>query len=146
MVRQRKSRGLARTKAKANYRKNKTRNKLRARVWRQRNKSRIKITRRRYKQNPNAHKRIASELEQELVFSFGLQEIPGIVVDVTPYGIVLFELFELEEDLEIGDDDGDTLPCSLPLDAFLDVATFDSDEDRSLFFMWADEALESEDA
>ena len=55
MVRQRKSRGLARTKAKANYRKNKTRNKLRARVWRQRNKSRIKITRRRYKQNPNAN-------------------------------------------------------------------------------------------
>lgn len=153
MVRQRKSRGQARTKAKARYRKNKTRNKLKARVWRQRNKARVKLTRRRYKQNPGAHRRIAADIAQEIVFSFGPQETPGIVVGITPYGLVLFELDtdEADEDGSYSGDDGtldedadapDPSVSSLPFDAFIDVATFDSDEDSTLFFMWADKVFD----
>jgi len=134
--RQRKSRGLARTKAKAYYRTHKTKIKMRAKSWRRRNKSRAKITRRKYLQSPSAHRRIASDIMQEIVFSFGKNETPGVVVNVTDTGVVQFELeseFESEH------------PFCLPLDVFTDLAVFDSPEDAQVLFAWADSMLGSQD-
>jgi hypothetical protein len=133
--RQRKSRGAARAKAKAYYRKNKNKIKMRAKAWRNRNKSRLKITRRKYMQNPSAHRRIASDLSQEIVFSLGKDERPGLVVDVTDTGVVKFELdsqFEGE------------LPFCLPVDVFTGLVVFDSLEDAQKFFAWIDLILEDE--
>jgi hypothetical protein len=134
-LRQRKSRGLARTKAKAYYRTHKTQIKMRAKSWRRRNKARSKITRRRYMRNPSAHRRIASDLSQEIVFSLGKDERPGLVVDVTDTGVVKFELdseFEGE------------LPFCLPVDVFTGLVVFDSLDDAQVFFAWVDSVLDNE--
>jgi hypothetical protein len=140
MRRQRKSRGAARTKAKAYYRANKSRIKARAKSWRKRNKSRIKMTRRRYSRNPSAFRRIAADLpqdlSQEIVFSFGKDETPGIVLNITDTGVVEFDLddeFEGEH------------PFCLPLDVFTDLAVFDSPDDTELFFSWVDTVLGGEE-
>lgn len=133
--RQRKSRGLARTKAKAYYRTHKTQIKMRAKTWRRRNKARAKITRRKYLQSPSAHRRIASDIMQEIVFSFGKNETPGVIVNVTDTGVVQFELeseFEGEH------------PFCLPVDVFTDLAVFDSPEDAQVFFAWVDSMLDNE--
>jgi hypothetical protein len=135
VARQRKSRGMARVKAKAYYRANKSKIKMRAKAWRRRNKARSKITRRRYMHNPSAHRRIASDLSQEIVFSLGKDERPGLVVDVTDTGEVKFELnsgFEGEH------------PFCLPVDVFAGLVVFDSLEDAQLFFAWVDSVLEDD--
>jgi len=132
VARQRKSRGMARVKAKAYYRANKSKIKMRAKAWRRRNKARSKITRRRYMRNPSAHRRIASDLSQEIVFSLGKDERPGLVVDVTDTGEVKFELdsgFESEH------------PFCLPVDVFTGLVVFDSLEDAQVFFAWVDSVL-----
>jgi len=85
--------------------------------------------------NPSAHRRIASDLSQEIVFSLGKSETPGLVVDVTDTGVVKFELdseFEGEH------------PFCLPVDVFTDLAVFDSPEDAQIFFAWVDSVLEGD--
>lgn len=135
-VRQRKTRGVKRAKAKRYYRTHKTKIRQKAKVWRRRNKNRIKMTRRRYSRNPAAHRRIASP-DSNIVFSFRGNDVTGIIVDITDMGVVKFimdSVFQSEE------------PCCLPITVFVDLAVFDDVADVQSFFDWADAVLEQEDA
>lgn len=132
--RQRKSRGMARAKARAYYRTHKTRIRQRAKAWRQRNRTRIKMTRKRYTRNPAMHHRIASQ-ELEIVFSLGQSEFPGVVTAIEPTGEVRFVLLSGFQGASYG----------LPLDVFVDLAVFDTPEDGELFFAWADSVLEGQE-
>lgn len=129
--RQRRSRGSDRRKRQRSYRKNRQKRKMQSRRWRRKNKNKSSFKRsEKRRRSQNRKRRVASVLTvPDIAFTIGPEELLGYVHSISPLsGMVTIEL----------DETNVSQLDSLPVEVFLRMAVFLTEQDIDAFYELVD--------